>query len=205
MPHHHPHRHHHAHGSCDHREHHEHCDHHGRHGHPCVRAEHPFGGGGRRERLFGSGDLKFVVLHLVAQTPAHGYELIKALGELVGGDYSPSPGTVYPTLAMLEDLGWISATADANNRKEYSITEAGRQQLDTQRADVERVLTHIGHLKSRARARRVPEVVRAMENLKTALRLRFGDDVPNPALARRIAEIIDRAAVEIERIEPIES
>ena len=101
---HHSHRHGHAHSHC------EHHDHHDRHGHPCVRAEHPFGGGGRRERLFGSGDLKFVVLHLVAQKPAHGYEIIKALSELVGGDYSPSPGTVYPTLAMLEDLGWIAAT-----------------------------------------------------------------------------------------------
>ena len=199
MRHHHVNRHHHAHSSCEHHDHHDHPD---RHGQPCVRADHPFGGGGRRERLFGSGDLKFVVLHLVAQQPAHGYEIIKALGELVGGDYSPSPGTVYPTLAMLEDLGWVTATPDANGRKEYSITEAGHQQLDTQRADVERVLTHIGHLRSRAHARRVPEIVRAMENLKTALRLRFGDEVPDPALARRVAEIIDRAAVEIERTEP---
>lgn len=194
MHHHHPHRHHHAHSSC---EHHDRHDHHGR---PCVRAEHPFGGGGRRERLFGSGDLKFVVLHLVAQKPAHGYEIIKALSELVGGDYSPSPGTVYPTLAMLEDLGWVSATPDANGRKEYVITAEGRQQLAAQQTDVERVLTHIGHLKSRAHARRIPEIMRAMENLKTALRLRFGDEAPEQEIARRVAEIIDRAAVEIERL-----
>ena len=194
MHHHHPLRHHHAHSSC---EHHDRHDHHGR---PCVRAEHPFGGGGRRERLFGSGDLKFVVLHLVAQKPAHGYEIIKALSELVGGDYSPSPGTVYPTLAMLEDLGWVSATPDANGRKEYAITAEGRQQLAAQQTDVERVLTHIGHLKSRAHARRIPEIMRAMENLKTALRLRFGDEAPEQEIARRVAEIIDRAAVEIERL-----
>lgn len=194
MHHHRPHRHHHAHSSC---EHHDRHDHHGR---PCVRAEHPFGGGGRRERLFGSGDLKFVVLHLVAQKPAHGYEIIKALSELVGGDYSPSPGTVYPTLAMLEDLGWVSATPDANGRKEYVITAEGRQQLAAQQTDVERVLTHIGHLKSRAHARRIPEIMRAMENLKTALRLRFGDEAPEQEIARRVAEIIDRAAVEIERL-----
>lgn len=195
MHHHHPHRHHHAHSFC------EHDEHHNRHGHPSVRADHPFGGGGRRERLFGSGDLKFVVLHLVAQKPAHGYEIIKALSELVGGDYSPSPGTVYPTLAMLEDLGWVTATPDANGRKEYLITADGKQQLAAQQADVERVLTHIGHLKSRASARRIPEVMRAMENLKTALRLRFGDEALEPDLARRIADIIDRAAVNIGRIE----
>ena len=74
------------------------------------------------------------------------------------------------------------------------------QQLAAQQAEVERVLTHIGHLKSRAHARRVPEIMRAMENLKTALRLRFGDEAPEQEIARRVAEIIDRAAVEIERL-----
>lgn len=179
----------------------ENGDHRGR---PCVRPDFPFGGGaggGKRERIFASGDLKFVLLHLLAQKPAHGYDLIRALSELVGGDYSPSPGTIYPTLAMLEDLGWITTTPDSNGRKEYMVSPEGRQQLDVQQAEVNRVLTHIDHHKSRARARRIPEIVRAMENLKTALRMRLGDDIPEQALTRRISEIIDRAAVEIERIE----
>ena len=178
-----------------------HHEHEACHRHPSIRADHAFGGGGgRRERIFASGDLKFVALHLLAQKPGHGYDLIKSLSELVGGDYSPSPGTVYPTLAMLEDLGWVGATPDANGRKEYAITAEGQQQLAAQQAEVERVLTHIGHLKSRAHARRVPEIMRAMENLKTALRLRFGDEAPEQETARRVAEIIDRAAVEIERL-----
>lgn len=184
---------------------HHHCDHaeHGEHrSHPCVRAEHPFGGGGgRRERIFAAGDLKFVMLHLLAQKPAHGYDLIKALGEMVGGDYSPSPGTVYPTLAMLEDLGWISATADANGRKEFRLSVDGQLRLETMQAEVSRVLAHVSHIKARTHARRIPEIVRAMENLKTALRMRLGDDVPEQALTRRISEIIDRAAIEIERID----
>ena len=182
-------------------EHAQHRGHHGHHSHPCVRPEHPFGGGGnRRERIFASGDLKFVMLHLLAQQPAHGYDIIKALSELVGGDYSPSPGTIYPTLAMLEDLGWISATADANGRKEYTVSPEGKAQLEVQQAEVDRVLAHISRLKTRASARRIPEIVRAMENLKTALRMRLGDDIPEQALTRRIAEIIDRTAVEIERL-----
>jgi DNA-binding PadR family transcriptional regulator len=179
----------------------EHSDHHGR---PCVRPDFPFGGGaggGKRERIFASGDLKFVVLHLLAQKPAHGYDLIRALSELVGGDYSPSPGTIYPTLAMLEDLGFVAATPDGNGRKEYAITAEGKRQLDAQQASVDRVLTHINQHKSRSHARRIPEILRAMENLKTALRIRLGDDIPEQALSRRISEIIDRAAVDIERIE----
>jgi DNA-binding PadR family transcriptional regulator len=174
---------------------------HGEHSHhPCVRADFPFGGGGRRERIFASGDLKFVVLHLLAQKPGHGYDVIKALSELVGGDYSPSPGTVYPTLTMLEDLGWISANQDGSGRKEFQLTAEGKTQLDAHRAEVERILAHIGHIRSREHARQVPEVLRAMENLKLALRLKLGNERREQAVTRQIAEIIDRAAVEIERL-----
>lgn len=169
-------------------------------GHLDIRPDFPFGGGGgRRERIFASGDLKFVVLHLLGQKPAHGYEIIKAMGDLVGGDYTPSPGTIYPTLTMLEDLGWITSAQQEGGRKEYRISAEGQARLDEQRETVERILAHLGHVRNRAHGRRLPEIMRAMENLKTALRLRLGDDAPDPAVARRISEIIDRAAVEIER------
>lgn len=166
-----------------------------------MRADHAFGGGGgRRERIFASGDLKFVALHLLAQKPGHGYDLIKSLSELVGGDYSPSPGTIYPTLTMLEDLGWLSSAQDSSGRKTYEISAEGKLQLEAEKENVDRILAHLHHCRARANARRVPEIVRAMENLKLALRMRFGDSSPDPAVTRRVAEIIDRAASEIERI-----
>jgi DNA-binding PadR family transcriptional regulator len=142
--------------------------------------------------------MKFVVLHLLGQKPAHGYEIIKALGELVGGDYTPSPGTIYPTLAMLEDLGWVVSTP-RDGRKEYRISAEGQARLEEQREVVERVLAHLAHARNHAHGRRMPEVMRAMENLKMALRMRLGDGVPDPAVTRRVSEIIDHAAVEIER------
>jgi DNA-binding PadR family transcriptional regulator len=168
--------------------------------HPRVRPDFPFGGGGgRRERMFASGDLKFLVLHVIGQKPAHGYEIIKAIDELVGGDSTPSPGTIYPTLTMLEDLGWIASNPQDGGRKEYRISAEGQTQLEEQREVVERVLAHLAHTKNRAHGRRVPEVMRAMENLAMALRMRLGNETPDPAVARRISEIVDRAAVEIER------
>jgi DNA-binding PadR family transcriptional regulator len=178
---------------------------HDRHGRDCfeqtgplrIYPEFPFGGG-KRERIFASGDMKFVVLHLLGQKPAHGYEIIRALGELVGGDYTPSPGTIYPTLTMLEDLGWIVSTPQ-DSRKEYRISAEGEARLEEQRAIVERVLAHLAHVRDRAHGQRMPEIMRAMENLKTALRMRLGKDAPDPIVARRISEILDRAAVEIER------
>ena len=178
-----------------------HHEHEACHRHPSIRADHAFGGGGeRRERIFASGDLKFVALHLLAQKPGHGYDLIKSLSELVGGDYSPSPGTIYPTLSMLEDLGWLRSAQDSNGRKTYEISAEGKLQLEAEKENVDRILAHIHHCRARANARRVPEIVRAMENLKLALRMRFGDSSPDQAVTRRVAEIIDRAASEIERI-----
>ena len=62
--------------------------------------------GGREGRMFDGGELRLVILALIAEKPRYGYEIIKELGERVGGDYSPSPGVVYPTLTMLEEMGY---------------------------------------------------------------------------------------------------
>jgi len=160
-----------------------------------------FGGhhGGRRERLFESGHIKLLVLHILGQQPAHGYEVIRAIGDLVGGDYSPSPGTIYPTLTYLEDTGHASSTVLEGGRKQYSITAEGEAYLATQQEPVERLLSRLTHGRSHAKARRSPEIQRAVENLKTALRLRFEESAPDAEVVRRIADIIDRAAVDIGR------
>lgn len=157
------------------------------------------GGGGRRERKFGSGDLKLVVLHILASQPSHGYEIIKAVGELVGGGYAPSPGVVYPTLTLLEDLGFAAGAQQDGGRKEYRITPEGQAHLDQEREALDRILARMGQFRSRAHGRRFPEIVRAMENLKMALQMRMSAEEADAALARRISEIIDRTAVEIER------
>jgi hypothetical protein len=73
---------------------------------------HGGGFGGREGRMFDAGELRLVILALVAEKPRHGYEVIKGLSERVGGDYSPSPGVVYPTLALLEDTGLASASVE---------------------------------------------------------------------------------------------
>jgi DNA-binding PadR family transcriptional regulator len=88
----------------------------------------PFGFGGERGRFFGRGDMKYVLLELLQERPMHGYEMIKALEEKSGGFYSPSPGSIYPTLQMLEDGGLVTAN-EAEGKKVYSITDAGRALL----------------------------------------------------------------------------
>jgi len=90
----------------------------------------PFGGPqGESSRFFGRGDVKFALLQLLQERPMYGYEMIKALEERSGGFYTPSPGSIYPTLQMLEERGFVSS-ADVEGKKVYSITESGKALLE---------------------------------------------------------------------------
>jgi DNA-binding PadR family transcriptional regulator len=87
-----------------------------------------FGHGRKRGRMFEKGDLKYVILDLLEDEPSHGYEVIRKLEERSRGFYSPSPGSVYPTLQLLEDMGYVSAT-QRDGKKVYAITDEGRKFL----------------------------------------------------------------------------
>ena len=92
----------------------------------------PFGGRGplgEGGRFFGRGDMKFALLHLLRERPMYGYEMIKALEERSGGFYTPSPGSIYPTLQMLEERAFVSS-AEVEGKKVYSITDAGKALLE---------------------------------------------------------------------------
>jgi DNA-binding PadR family transcriptional regulator len=110
----------------------------------------PFQGGGPgRGRMFGHGDLKFVVLSLLAEKPRHGYEIIRELEDRFGGGYSPSPGTVYPTLSLLEDLGYARAsTEEGSTRKVFEITDEGRTYLEQNRPLVDEIFGRVDEMGS---------------------------------------------------------
>jgi DNA-binding PadR family transcriptional regulator len=160
---------------------------------------HRFGGRGGLGRLFAHGDLHLVMLHLIDAKPRHGYELIKAIEEMVGGVYTPSPGTVYPALTMLEDQGYVTVEAGEGNKKLYSITEAGKAYLDLNRRTVEALLTHMAEIGASQEGGHAPQIVRAIENLRLALRLRLSRGRLSDDEVRALTEILDRAAGEIER------
>ena len=94
---------------------------------------------GRVGRFLEHGDLRFVVLALLAEQPRHGYELIKELEDRTGGAYRPSPGVIYPLLAMLEDEGFIRPVEADGGRKLFDVTEAGKAALEQNRAGVDAV------------------------------------------------------------------
>ena len=161
-----------------------------------------FGDHGRgprgRPRMFEQGDLRFVVLKLLGERPSHGYEIIKAVEERFGGAYAPSPGIVYPTLTMLEEQGLIAVVETEGPRKLYGLTNEGRAELDRSSADVERVFARMSELRQRFGGGTAPEITRAMDNLKTALRLRMSRGGPDEV--SKITAVLDAAARSIETL-----
>jgi|SRR5579883_1458028 len=169
-----------------------------------------FGGAGfRTGRKLASGELQLVVLALLAERASHGYELIKALEERSGGFYVPSPGMIYPALTWLEEVGYASVAAEGA-KKLYSITDEGRKYLDENREAADAMLAQLEHIGRKMG--RVREIFSGQEDdddprggiwrdawlarreLKSALRDKRH---AGPKEAKRIAEILKRAAAEI--------
>ena len=162
--------------------------------------DHQGGGRGRRlGRVLDHGDLRYVLLHLVAEKPRHGYELIKAIEEKFGGMYSPSPGVVYPTLTHLEELGYLRTEAGGGTKKLYSITDEGANFLAANQALVNAISDRMAEASRAYGGGPPPELHRAMHNLEMALSIRLGRGPLDAAQLRTITEALDRVAGEIER------
>ena len=167
------------------------------------------GWGGRRgrerKRMFEGGELRLVLLKLIADQPRHGYELIKAIEEMTEGEYAPSPGIVYPTLTMLEDMGLIAEAKSKDSKKVFEITSEGRDYLDENARGVEELIERLeNHGHHRRRGQR-PEIGRAIGNLMTALRNRIAHEGWNEQLLEEVVDILDEAAQRIERVKDAKS
>lgn len=153
---------------------------------------------GRRGRLFEAGRMKLLVLHLIQQSSKHGYEIIKEISDLVGDGYTPSAGTIYPTLTSLEEMNLINLL-DVE-RKQYQITEFGEAYLTEHQGKLTELLEKLRLRREIHSNDELIEIHRAMENLKTALRLKLNSNGLQQEQIYQIAEKIDQAAVAIGRL-----
>lgn len=164
-------------------------------GHHHHRGHRP-GRGGRR--LFDYGELRLLVLAMISEQPRHGYELMKAIEERMAGSYSPSPGVMYPTLSWLEDMGY-AVPEEEDGRKRYRVTPEGKAFLAANRGAVDDLLTRIGQAGGDGTEGVPAPVIRSMENLKLALRLRLRRGGLTQDEAAAIAAALDTAAQTVER------
>jgi DNA-binding PadR family transcriptional regulator len=158
------------------------------------------GRGGRRRRVFDAGELRLVLLKLIADQPRHGYELIRAIEEASGGFYVPSPGVVYPTLTMIHEMGQIEEAVSGGARKAFSVTPEGTEHLVARKAEVDALFARLAELATARERTDGGPIRRAMQNLKTVLMYRLHrEEVPTETL-HQAAAILDEAAQRIERL-----
>jgi DNA-binding PadR family transcriptional regulator len=168
----------------------------GRHGEPGFRHMR---GGGRRSRVFDQGDLRLVLLALIAEKPRHGYEIIKEIEDRLGGAYSPSPGVIYPTLTLLEELGHARVDASEGAKKLYTITPEGEAALKAQKPALDAILGRMDEVKAALGGGPAPQIVRAMHNLRLALRMRLARGPLSVAQIDAVTRVLDEAAQTVER------
>jgi DNA-binding PadR family transcriptional regulator len=149
--------------------------------------------------MFEAGELRLVLLLLLESQPRHGYDFIREIEERTSGAYAPSPGVVYPTLTMLDDLGHIAETQSDGAKRLYSITPAGRTHLDERRSEAEAALARLDALGAENSRTEAGPVWRAMQNLKAVLRQRLSGSQDKQTLFD-VAELLDEAARKIERL-----
>lgn len=155
---------------------------------------------GRRGRMFAQGELRLALLALIAETPRHGYELIKEIEDMTGGAYAPSPGAVYPTLQLLEDEGAIEEAEAEGAKKPFAATQQGRDELDARRDEVETLMRRLGRHGERTTTVRSHDVFRAMGNLGSVLKNRARAGKLDERTINEIVDMIDEMAKRIERL-----
>ena len=164
---------------------------HHRHGHQHHR---------RRKRMFGPGELRLVLLSLIAEAPRHGYELIKEIEDLTGGEYAPSPGVIYPTLSLLEDEGMIAPVESDESRKAFRVTDAGKAELEGSSAEVASLIRRLGKQAERSKPRGSPDLLRALGNLATVITNRAANGQFSGEDKDKVVDLIDELARKIERL-----
>ncbi len=162
----------------------------------------------RRGRMFATGELRLALLALIADEPRHGYELIRAIEDMTGGGYAPSPGAVYPTLQLLEDEGQIKPAktkakdGDTGGKKPFRATKSGLTELEERADEVEALMSRLGEQGERAEKvrERSPDLFRAMGNLGNVLKNRAKAGKLDKETVDQIVDIIDEVAKRIERL-----
>jgi DNA-binding PadR family transcriptional regulator len=154
----------------------------------------------RAGRVFEQGDLKLVILRLLEEKPRHGYEIIKELESRLGGSYAPSPGTVYPTLTMLEDMGFARVVPEESGKKIYQITDEGKKHLAEHSSAVNDIFERIAEFVGGLVDTPMTELRHSFKKLARATYMAATSNIHDRELVTEVGQILERAATEIEAL-----
>lgn len=157
------------------------------------------GFGEARGRMFDAGDIRLVVLRLLADRPSYGYQLIKTMEQTMAGGYTPSAGVIYPTLTQLEEEGLTASTLE-NNKKVYSLTPAGTEYLEANKLQIGELFERLERTGRSFERGRSPEMMKAFLNLRGAVMARVSRENVKPELTEKIIEAINAAARAIDEL-----
>ena len=160
----------------------------------------------RAGRVLSSTELHLLILSLLADQPTHGYELIKAVQELTGGAYVPSPGVIYPALSYLEEAGQAESDLDGV-KKRYRLSSTGRAALEEGRTTVKLLLERmrsLGQLASNGVVAPVgatsTDAAAGFEAARRELKMTLFDCLDATLEEQqRVADILQRAIAEIRK------
>ncbi|WP_230480609.1 PadR family transcriptional regulator [Sphingomonas sp. Leaf21] len=158
------------------------------------------GGGGRSRRMFDGGELRLILLKLIADEPRHGYDLIREIEAMTGGAYAPSPGVIYPTITLLDELGFIDEQRSEGAKKRFAATDTGRSHLAENAEQVDALIARLQALGEHRQRVDAAPLRRAMGGLKMALGERFGGGDASPEMIHDVAAMIDELAQKVERL-----
>ncbi|HVA23182.1 MAG TPA: PadR family transcriptional regulator [Chloroflexota bacterium] len=152
-----------------------------------------------RERIFGKGDLKYLILDLLKDQPRHGYDIIRELEHRSGGMYTPSAGAVYPTLQMLEDMSAVTSEQQ-DGRKTYTITDEGRRILEERRDVIDDITGRVRDWVNREGHSELGQAMRELGELMALLGRDGGRALGDQDKLRRVRETIGRTREELRGI-----
>jgi len=158
------------------------------------------GGGGRGRRVVDGGELRLLLLKLIADEPRHGYELIRAIEAMTAGAYAPSPGMVYPALSMMDEMGQVAEQRTEGARKRFALTDEGRAELERRREEADALAARLAALGERRERSDAAPIRRAMANLGTAVRGRLARGEFSEETLHDVAAMLDEVAQKIERL-----
>ena len=153
----------------------------------------------RREKMLDASDIRLLILHFIAQGAAHGYELIKSIEDLSKGEYSPSPGIIYPNLTLLEETDCVAVADPHATRKAFRITGPGRCLLDENQPALTEIVSRLSSMAVLVNNRSIPEVESAIYAMKMALNSRLSQQTLSGETLHAIVDALEDAARKIAR------